>query len=101
MAFIRTATVNNKKYTQVAEYWTKNNERKIKIIKSFGPTTPKSVQEADIFLYIFSYFKKLRKSNRDEDFQSFMNRAIDIGSGVFAVFLGSDILKWIHDNIGT
>jgi hypothetical protein len=98
MAFIRIASVGDKRYVQVVDYYyDATGKRKLKIIKSFGLETTQSRMEAHSFLSNFQNFEKLREQNKDLSWDELLKLFLGIGSGVLAVYLGIEILKWIFD----
>jgi hypothetical protein len=98
MAFIRIASVGEKRYVQVAEYYyDPTGTRKLKIIKSFGLESSQTKIEAQTFLSNFENFEKLRKNNPNMGWDELLKIFLGIGGGVLAVYLGIEILKWIFD----
>ena len=98
MAFIRVASVGERRYVQVADYYyDPTGVRKVKIIKSFGLESPQSRIEAQSFLSNFQNFKKLKEQNKNMGWDELLKIFLGVGGGVLAVYLGIEILKWIFD----
>jgi hypothetical protein len=98
MATIRITKISEKEYIQVVTYETNRyGNRRIKVLKSFGPNTTLNMIEAKIFKANYDILEKISKDPQVEKAEGLV-KIEKVTSAIAGGILGYKVLEYLFGN---